>query len=256
MASLDSIRRHVPDRVKTAVRHGVPARVRDLVRPSQPAASRPWLQSAYAQAGEDLLIRFLFGMLEIERPTYLDIGAFHPWRYSNTALLYLDGSRGINVEADPDSAALIRRHRPHDQTLAVGCGPEPGRMTFFRMSAPTLNTFSRAAAEAAVEESGGRYQVTSTVAVEIRTVAQILAGRPCPDLVSLDVEGMDVDILRTLPTWGGRPAVVCVETATYSETGGSRKLTEPAELLARHGYIQFADTWMNTIFVRDDLYQR
>jgi hypothetical protein len=74
--------------------------------------------------------------------------------------------------------------------------------------------------------------------------------------VSLDVEGMDLAILRTLPTWGGLPAVICVETATYSETGGSRKLTEPAELLSEHGYIQFADTWMNTIFVRDDLYQR
>jgi FkbM family methyltransferase len=256
MPSLDSIRRHVPDRVKTAVRQGVPARVRDLVRPAHPAVARPWLQGSFAQAGEDLLIRFLFGMLEIERPTYLDIGAFHPWRYSNTALLYLNGSRGINVEADPDSAALIRHDRPDDQTLAVGCGPEPGRLTFFRMSAPTLNTFSRAAAEAAVEESGGRYQVTSTTSVEVRTVAQILDGRPCPDLVSLDVEGMDLAILHTLPTWGGRPAVICVETATYSETGGSRKLTEPAELLSEHGYIQFADTWMNTVFVRDDLYQR
>ena len=149
-----------------------------------------------------------------------------------------------------------RRQRPGDLTCNVGCGPEPGRLTFYRMSAPTLNSFSREAAEASVEESGGRYQITSTLEVEIRTVPQILDGRPCPDLVSLDVEGLDLEILRTMPTWGGRPAVVCVETATYSEIGGSVKLTEPAELLGEHGYLQFADTWMNTVFVRDDLYQR
>lgn len=256
MASMSALRRRVPDPVKRALRQGMPTRLRDLVRPEYPASSRPWLHGSYAQAGEDLLIRFLFGMLDIDRPTYLDIGAYHPWRYSNTALLYVGGSRGINVEPDPDSADFFRRERPRDLTRNVGCGPEPGLLTFFRMSAPTLNTFSRASAEASVKESGGRYRITSTMDVEVRTVPQILDGLACPDLVSLDVEGMDLDILRTLPTWGGRPAVLCVETATYSEIGGSVKLTEPADFLAGHGYVQFADTWMNTLFVRDDLYQK
>jgi len=124
------------------------------------------------------------------------------------------------------------------------------------MSAPTLNTFSRSAAEAATEESGGLYRVVSTLEVEVRTVAQILSGHRCPDLVSLDVEGLDLEILRTLPSWPDRPAVLCVETATYSETGGSVKLTGAADFLHGQGYVQFADTWMNTVFVRDDLYQR
>jgi FkbM family methyltransferase len=255
MASMSALRRRVPDPVKRALRHGVPPRLRDLIRPEFPTASRPWLSGSYAQAGEDLLVRFLFGMLQIDRPTFLDIGAYHPWRFSNTALLYVGGSRGINVEPDPDSATAFRRQRPGDLTRNVGCGPEPGRLTFYRMSAPTLNTFSHEAAQAAVAESGGRYQITSTFDVDVCTVPQILDGRPCPDFVSLDVEGMDLAILQTLPTWGGRPAVLCVETATYSETGGSVKLTEPAELLATHGYVQFADTWMNTVFVREDLYQ-
>jgi len=70
------------------------------------------LLGSCSQAGEDLLIRFLFGTLGIERPTYLDIGAYHPWRFSNTALLYVRGSCGINVEAEPDALAAFDKHRP------------------------------------------------------------------------------------------------------------------------------------------------
>ena len=253
---LHALRNRVPDPVKRLVKRRTPHRLIDLVRPEFPPASRRWLNGSFAQTGEDMLIQFLFGMLRIERPSFLDIGAFHPWKFSNTARLYVKGSRGINVEADPDSAVEIRRHRPGDLTLNVGCGPESGLMTFYRMSASTLNTFSRDAAEAAVRESGGVHRIVSTSEVEVWTVPRILAGHPCPDLVSIDVEGLDLAILKTLPDWGGRPAVMCVETATFSETGGSVKIIEPAEFLSGHGYIQFADTWINTIFVRDDLYQR
>lgn len=238
------------------IKRRVPFRVRDALRPAWPESARPWLEGSFSQCGEDRLVAFLFGMIGIEQPTYLDLGAYHPWRFSNTALLYLSGCRGVNVEANPDALGAFFKDRPGDRNLNVGVGPEPGVLTFYRMSADTLNTFSAEAAHAAVEQSGGRYTIIGTQPVEIQTVPQILGDRPTPDLVSLDVEGMDVEILQTLPTWPGRPAVVCVETATYSETGGSVKLTEPADLVSEFGYVQFADTWVNTIFVREDLYQR
>jgi hypothetical protein len=157
------------------------------------------------------------------------------------------------VEPDPDSFQAFRRHRSRDVNLNVGVGLDPGSQTFYRMSTRTLNTFSREVAEAVVEESAGRHTIVGTVEIEIRTVAQIFTdvGR-VPDFMSLDVEGGDLDIVRTMPTWPGLPVVVCVETITYSEHGRGVKIPDFGAALGGLGYLPYADTHINTIFVRSD----
>ena len=68
----------------------------------------------YAQGGEDLVLLNIFARLGIARPTWLDIGAHHPWRISNTALLYARGWRsrcipGAFIEHYDQSSAQNRR---------------------------------------------------------------------------------------------------------------------------------------------------
>ena len=59
-------------------------------------------KKSYAQNGEDLIIDFAFReVFKINQPSYLDIGAHHPFCFSNTQLFYERGSQGINVEANP-----------------------------------------------------------------------------------------------------------------------------------------------------------
>jgi FkbM family methyltransferase len=232
------------------------ALVKALVRKPYPPSARPWLRHSFSQAGEDRIVAFVFDALNMRRPSYLDIGAYHPYHLSNTALLYQSGSVGINVEPDPQSFARIQRHRRNDTNINAGVGVEPDRLTFYQLTAPTLNTFSREAAEEAVEASRGRFRIESTIDVDVRTVPDILAGRPCPDFLSLDVEGLDLAILRTMPRWNGLPIVVCVETITYSEVGRGAKVPAIGEELAEHGFIAYADTNINTIFVREDRWIR
>jgi hypothetical protein len=43
---------------------------------------------SYSQSGEDLIVRVYFDILGITNPTYIDIGAHHPYFISNTALFY------------------------------------------------------------------------------------------------------------------------------------------------------------------------
>jgi FkbM family methyltransferase len=256
-ARLEALKRRVPEPVKAAVRRGLPYRLREAITPSVPNAAGPYVRGSFSQCGEDLIVSFLFELIGIKAPSYLDIGAYHPYHLSNTALLYLSGSSGINVEPDPRAIARFRKYRPRDVNLNVGVGAERGELTFYRMTAPTLNTFSKEAAEEAVATSGGRHRIESTMPVEIRTVSEILAAHgSCPDFLSLDVEGLDLSILQTMPSWPGRPSVVCVETLTYSETGDGKKLPELGECLADEGYMQYADTWINTIFVRKDRFGR
>jgi FkbM family methyltransferase len=231
----------------------VPIGLRSLVRKPYPMSARPWLQSSFSQAGEDRIVAFVFAVLGVPRPTYLDVGAYHPFHLSNTALLHQGGSRGANIEPDPDSFRAFRRHRAADLNINVGVGADAGHQTLYRMSTPTLNTFSKQAAEEAVQESDGRHQIVGTVEIEIRTMARILhdLGAP-PDFLTLDVEGRDLEIVRTIHDWPALPTVVCVETLTYSEHGLGTKRPEFRELLGGMGYLAYADTHINTIFVRSD----
>ncbi len=73
----------------------------------------------YAQHGDDLAIINLFNCLRIQQPSWLDIGAHHPFHLSNTALLYQRGSRGINVEANPALMEAFKLHRPEDKNVCV-----------------------------------------------------------------------------------------------------------------------------------------
>ena len=45
-----------------------------------------FLKKSYSQCGEDLIVKFIFDILNIKNPSYIDIGAHHPNYISNTAL--------------------------------------------------------------------------------------------------------------------------------------------------------------------------
>jgi FkbM family methyltransferase len=161
----------------------------------------------YAQHGDDLILLNLFKSMGIEQPSYIDIGAHHPYELSNTALLYERGSRGINVEANPDLIENFRTFRPDDINLNVGIGPNPGRRTFYRHTPGCgLNSFIRES----VEDLG----VLSEVTVDVRTVAQILdqhANGIFPDLLSVDIEGLDLEVFEGLSFSKSAPKVIVAE---------------------------------------------
>ena len=58
-------------------------------------------QLSFSQCGEDLLIDYVFKLRGIAQPSYIDIGANDPFYLNNTAIFYLRGCRGINIEANP-----------------------------------------------------------------------------------------------------------------------------------------------------------
>ncbi len=209
---------------------------------------------SYAQAGEDLILALIFESLGVAHPVYLDIGANHPRRFSNTYLFYRWGGRGVLVEPDPGLVPRLRRARPRDLTLGVGIAPQPGQLEFFRMSEPVLNTFSREEAESLASQG---HRIVARVTVPVITIGEALAHcLRTPDLISLDIEGMDEAVLASLDFVRYRPLVLCIETITYSTTGEGRKLSGILELMRENGYMNFADTHINTIFVDEQRWRR
>ena len=61
--------------------------------------------NSFSQEGEDLILNELFK--NSSKGIYIDIGAFDPWRFSNTAFFYSKGWCGLNVDARPGFKALF-----------------------------------------------------------------------------------------------------------------------------------------------------
>jgi len=204
-------------------------------------------RTSYSQCGEDLILRFVFDSIGIATPSYLDIGANDPVRFSNSYMFYRQGAAGVCVEPDPRLAARLRRKRPRDKVLETGVAASPGVLQFFVMSEPVLNTFSRAEAERLVA-MGHRIETT----LEVRVVTVEEAFEQCggtPDILNLDVEGMDAEIVAAIDFSRHRPIACCIETLTYSETGGGEKIRSIFEMMSAQGYFPYADTHVNTVFV-------
>ncbi len=212
-----------------------------------------YAKKSYSQCGEDLIVRYIFDVLLIEHPTYLDIGAHHPFFLNNTALLNEEGSRGVNVEADPQLISRFEQRRKDDVNLNIGMSTEKGSMDFYVMSAQTLSTFS--AKEAARYEQEGAGIIESVIPVEVQTFAEVVNSNfdgGFPDFVSLDVEGLDYEILKSIDFSKYRPHVFCIETIIFTQNRSSKDVgrhDEIDELMLKNNYIKYADTNINTIYV-------
>ncbi len=188
-------------------------------------------------------------MLGITKVSYLDVGAHHPTYLSNTYLFYTEGGSGVCVEPDPSLCGEFARKRPRDVTLNCGVGPTTGVADFFVLSTTSLNTFSREEAER--YQSYGTHRILQTIPVEVKTINDIIGDNFAtrPNLVSLDVEGLDYAVLSQFDFTKYRPEVFCVETLSYTEDKTERKLEEIIDLMHARGYQTYADTYINTIFV-------
>ena len=212
-------------------------------------------QKSYSQCGEDLIISHLLRVIGITKPVYLDLGAHHPTYLSNTYYFYQNGSAGVCIEADPSLIKPFNDLRRRDLTVNCGVGTENTSADFYLMSSSTLNTFSKE--EAQRYSSYGKQKIEKVIKIEMKKVDSIIESYcpRCPDLISLDVEGLDYLILQNYNFEKFRPAVFCIETLSYTEDKTERKLTEIIKFMNKKGYLSYADTYINTIFVEETVWQ-
>lgn len=215
--------------------------------------ARKYKKNSYSQCGEDLIIEHIMNSLKIEKPKYIDIGAHHPFYLSNTALFYLKGSTGINIEPDPYLFKEFKKYRKRDLNLNIGVHSHEDELDFYIMSARTLNTFSESEAQRYAKEYG--YKIKSIEKVKVDNTSNIIfnyCNGNFPDILSLDVEGIELDILKSIDYSKNYPVVVCCETLSFSNRGDGIKNTDIINFLKSVGYVVYADTYINTIFVKKD----
>ena len=180
---------------------------------------------SYSQCGEDMIIAHLFMSLGMQEISYLDIGAHDPHWLSNTAYFYDHGSRGINVEPDLQGFKKFEKYRKKDLNLHCGVGAEDGELDFYVMNVPTLNTFLKEEAEELVANHG--FTINEKLKLKVYSVSTILEkynNGKFPELLSLDVEGLDEKIIKSLNWKDTKPLVICLETISYSTSGTGRRI--------------------------------
>jgi FkbM family methyltransferase len=211
----------------------------------------PYVPVSYSQAGEDAVLRFLFTDKDMQRISYLDIGTNVPDSGNNTYLFSRNGSRGVCVEADRTLVPKIAKLRPGDKILNMGVSTAgDDAADFYIFDASGMNTFDKD--EASKRAASGKYTLTDTVKVELVDINSLVRTNfeRYPDLLSIDIEGLDLDVLKTLDFESFPIPVVCVETCLYSENHVRPKNAAIATFMRSKGYEVYADTYINTIFVR------
>lgn len=239
---LSIIKKIVPEKVKDRLR----TKLYQVINP-------PYVERSYAQAGEDRILSYLFSTMGIEKPLYLDIGANLAEICNNTFLFYERGSAGVCVEADPAIFENLSKVRKRDKCLNIGITFDDRKEAdFYVFAVPALNTLSKEEAE--FRERNGSYKVEKTIKIPLKTINEVLAENfgKTPDLISLDVEGIDLDILKSLDFDKYHPLAICVETITYSENRTEKKIFEILDYVTSKGYFVYADTHINTIFVDEE----
>lgn len=199
----------------------------------------------YAQHGDDLALINLFKCLRIDTPSYLDIGAHHPFHLSNTALMYSRGSRGINVEANPALIDNFLQLRPEDiNVCAAVVNPARRGLVHLNRTSETSGVNSLLAIPG--------HKIMDSVEVSAYTADEIVtkyANGVWPDLLSIDAEGMDIPILRSIDYSRGGPKVICAE---FVSPGGD-VCAELRALMLDKGYTVHSFAGGNMLLVKSDM---
>lgn len=208
--------------------------------------SSTFFGGSYSQQGEDL---FMYNLLKKEKGFYVDVGANDSDRFSNTRLFYKQGWSGINVEPDAELFKKLSKKRTRDINLNIGIGKESSILTFYKIIPHTLSTFSKEDAEMSVRQG---FRMVGTVDVPIERLEDVLdreaAGKEI-DFISIDTEGLDMDVLRSNNWNRFRPHLICIESVVHTIDGRSNeKQDEHESYLTSLGYERIFNNGLNSIY--------
>lgn len=226
-----------------SIKNGIKRVVYSIIPP-------PHIPNSYSQAGEDAILTFLFHDYGKSKIEYLDLGTNTPDSCNNTFAFYKKGNKGVCVEADITLIDAIKQKRPNDKVINAGVSiRNESEADFYIFNVPSISTFDKKEAE--YRSSFGNYKIVKIAKVPLININNLIKDnfKTYPDLISIDIEGLDLDVLKSLDFKQYPVPVICVETCTYSENHIRPKDLSIAEFMLTKGYEIYADTYINTIFV-------
>ena len=200
-----------------------------------------YYQKSWSQEGEDLILSRVFGSKRTG--FYVDVGAHHPFRFSNTYKFYKMGWRGINIDASPGSMETFKKHRKRDINLEIPVGLELKPLNFYIFNEPALNSFDKIISLKRNNAQNDN-KIIKTIPLESRKLSDILEEYLPPgqeiDFLSVDAEGLDFEVLKSNDWHQFSPSIVLVEILP-----GKHSTIE--NFMLNQGYMFYAKSG-NTVF--------
>lgn len=176
-------------------------------------------QESYSQAAEDLIIK---SFIDSKHPSdykgfFVDIGAFHPIILSNTYLFYKRGWRGINIDARPDSMKIFNKIRNRDINIECGISDKNEELDYYMFGSQACNTFDKEEAQDRINEG---LDLIKTEKIKLRPINDILQEylpeNQHIDFMTIDIEGKELDILKSLDFEKYAPDFFLIEDLNYT----------------------------------------
>lgn len=206
---------------------------------------------SYSQAGEDRLINFIiyfFTNIDQNNIHYIDIGANHPTKENNTYFFYQKNGKGILIEPNKELCEIAQAQRPRDIIINAGIKfDEKDSATYYSFNCNALNTFDKNRMEFTLAHGHTLIEEFEIPLLNINQIIEDNLPNVPIDLISIDVEGVDFQILKTIDFKKHRPKILCIEANKPSFEFGVKD--EIITFMENLDYVLMGDTTINYVFL-------
>lgn len=169
------------------------------------------IKGHFGQYAEDTLVRKHFKIRK-EKGECLDIGAYHPFRFNNTAYFWINGWKCINVDANPNSIEKFNRHRPTDTNINAAVIPEKQIIKGVK----EIELFIDNQDKDGLSPTGtiiNKNDSKKSIKVSTLSINEILSKHCSHNLqyVNIDIEGADKEVLYDFDFKNFKPRVFTIE---------------------------------------------
>lgn len=145
---------------------------------------------------------------------YVDIGCWHPVKASNTYYFYLRGWKGICIDPNPELKFLFDKYRPKDTFIncAIGLSNESLKYYHLNDNFSTMNTLNFDF----IKKHNLESEIKEIKEIPVYNLKDILDKQIKKDdridFFDIDVEGFDLEVLKSNNWVKYRPKVILIET--------------------------------------------
>tara|TARA_R100000963_G_C4613365_1_gene83050 strand:+ start:223 stop:831 length:609 start_codon:yes stop_codon:yes gene_type:complete len=175
----------------------------------------------YSQYGEEYVIDSFFN--KKKNGFCVDIGAADGIRYSNSRYLIEELNwSGVLVEPHPtffDNLKELYKNTDTISLLNIAIHTKTGKLPFYvygRDKHAQVSTLSESFKERVIIAHGDKYE-DEAIIVNVETLENILKDSPFVDFLSVDCEGVDMEVMKSNDWNVYRPTLVCVELSMPEE---------------------------------------
>ena len=170
-------------------------------------------KKTYSMDCEDLEI--IKHLKNINNGFYVDVGCYHPLEINNTYLLYKKNWRGINIDTSKFSIELFNYLRPDDVNVNIAIANEDGEVDYYyQKQLSKLSTISKLNADKVFQGLIKKKKIQTNKLTTL--ISKTKFKNKKIDFLNVDVEGVDLEVLKSLDFDIYRPKLICIEIINNS----------------------------------------